>query len=93
MRESDWKMVREWKEAHRNQMAALPFEEKLKHLERLYARARVLGGGRETVHTPKSGVVTHFTDAATSNTISTIRFFGVSTPLASAMKLQPGRGR
>lgn len=94
MRESDWKMVREGKNAHRDRVAALPFEEKMQRLERLHARARALRAEYETVQAPRSGVVSHVQNAAESKAIATIRFFGVAVPLASAMGLpQPGRGR
>lgn len=44
MNESDWDRIRRAKDAHRDKLAALPFNEKLQVLERLRERTRTLNG-------------------------------------------------
>lgn len=44
MTEFNWERIRKEKDAHRDRLAALPFAEKLKALERLRARTLAVGG-------------------------------------------------
>lgn len=89
MRKSDWDKVRKGKDAHRDEIATLPFGEKIQLLERLHARTLAFGVVRDSMRTPMStsGV---FTQGPTllNKTFATIGTFGASAPLIAAMTMR-----
>ncbi|MHB1094742.1 MAG: hypothetical protein ACYC3F_01045 [Gemmatimonadaceae bacterium] len=94
MREPDWKRIREAKDAHRDRMAALPFDEKVKLLERMRERGLSFGAQEQALRRaqrePTSNVVISSTtqpatQVANNAMAGNFGVFGATATLIAAM--------
>lgn len=93
MPEFDWEHIRQGKDAYRDRMAALPFEQKLKLLERLRDRTLAVAGTLPSLATQRSlasnlrVLVTHPPQQVGHNAsgAANVGFFGATATLAAAL--------
>jgi hypothetical protein len=92
MSELEWEMVRRSKEARRDELAALPFVEKMRRLEALRDRMRELQASRPPKASTLESVAYAQVSAlmATANGNLSVGFFGASPALVAAMATSQG---
>jgi hypothetical protein len=99
MAELDWNGIQQRKDAHRDRMAALPFDQKMELLERLRVRTKAVAdrstafsvGARASASTVQVSFGQHPVREAGMNTVGAINLgvFGMSATLIAAMRPAP----